>query len=152
VTATPLQAARSLHAQGHTPTLLLSARREPFGARSLLCCEPEQRVTVPPGSGAGLPAIPPRLVHGAHGSGLWVGAAAYDAGLPLLGITSRHVSDVPALVAAHHASYAAYDHDTGRWTLVGPPTPARELLEAAVAEPGPSRSAVRSRPGRPEAR
>ncbi len=131
--STPLEAARRLHVAGHRPALLLSARREPFGARSLLACLPEQEVTLPPGSGAGLPAVPPRLVHGAHGGGLWVGAVAYDAGLPLLGISSRHRSTVPALVAAHHAGYAAYDHDEGRWELLGADTPARAVLEDALS-------------------
>jgi len=107
-----------------------------LGARSLLACLPDDVVVLPPGTGAGLPALPPRLVHGAHGRGLWVGAVAYDAGLPLLGIASRHTSTVPACVAAHHRAYAAYDHDLAAWELVGQDGPARRLLERAVAAPG----------------
>jgi para-aminobenzoate synthetase len=139
VTATPLEAARRLHADGHAPALLLSARREPFGARSLLACRPDETVVLPAEAGAGLPALPPRLVHGAHGHGLWVGALSYDAGLPLLGLAGRHAPVVPACVALYHETYAVYGHDAGTWTLVGPGGPARDLLEGAIATPvGPT--------------
>ena len=75
-----------------------------------------------PGSGAGLPAIPPRLVHTARGRGfLWAGAVADDAGLGLLGIPSRHDPVVPAFAASYHRAYAAFDHDARAWELTARP-------------------------------
>ena len=85
--ATALGAARWLHAAGHTPALLASLQETRFGTRSLLAVNPDE--TIVSAYGAGLPAIPPRLVHTAHGEGVWLGAIAYDAGLDLLGITPR---------------------------------------------------------------
>ena len=89
VESAPLQAARRLRAAGHGVTLLLSAQPGPYGRRSLLAIDPDDVIVSPPGAGAGLPAIPPRLVHTAQGRGVWLGAVSYDAGLGLLGIASR---------------------------------------------------------------
>ena len=115
----PLSAARALRAAGHDVSLLLSAQTGPYGRRSLVAIDPDDTIVSPPGAGAGLPAIPPRLVHAAHGRGVWIGAVAYDAGLDLHGIASRHASPDAALVAGYHAAYAAYDHDAGAWTVHG---------------------------------
>src|SRR5437764_1084563 len=98
----PLVAARALRAVGHVPALLLSAQTGPHGRRSLLATAPDALIVSPPGAGAGLPAIPPRLVHGAQGRGVWIGAFSYDAGLGLLGIPSRHTTTVPSFVGAYH--------------------------------------------------
>ena len=103
--STPLGAARHLHADGHCPTLLLSAHQTPFGTRSLLAIAPDATIQLE--TGAGLPAIPPRLVHEAHGTGIWIGAIAYDAGLDLLGIAGRHPARDPALLAHYHRSCRA---------------------------------------------
>jgi anthranilate/para-aminobenzoate synthase component I len=113
-------------------SLLLSAQTGPFGRRSLLAIDPDDAIVSPPGAGAGLPAIPPRLVHAAHGRGVWIGGVSYDAGLGLLGIASRHESPDPALVAGYHAAYAVYDHDAGSWAVLGE-GPAAVPLAAAVA-------------------
>ena len=102
----PLRAARALRTAGHAVTLLLSAQTGPYGRRSLLAIDPDDAIVSPPGAGAGLPAIPPRLVHTAQGRGVWIGAISYDAGLGLHGIASRHEPVVPALVAGYHATYA----------------------------------------------
>ena len=132
----PLAAARWLEASGHAPTLLLSGARTPHGARSLLGVLPDETIALD--RGAGLPAIGPRLVHAAHGEGLWAGAIAYDAGLDLLGIASRHPRRDPALVAHLHRAYAAYDHAAEAWELTGPDGAARALLEAAIAADAPA--------------
>ncbi|MFM7693212.1 MAG: anthranilate synthase component I family protein [Actinomycetota bacterium] len=132
----PLAAARWLHARGHAPTLLLSGARTAFGARSLLGVLPDETIVLD--RGAGLPAIGPRLVHAAHGAGLWAGAVSYDAGLDLLGIASRHVRRDPALVAHLHRAYAVYDHAAGAWELTGPDGPARALLAEAIAADAPA--------------
>ena len=119
-------------------TLLLSAQPGPYGRRSLLAIDPDDVIVSPPGAGAGLPAIPPRLVHTAQGRGVWIGAISYDAGLGLLGIASRHEPVVPALVAGYHATYAVYDHERDAWSIEGPPGAARDALAAAAAaEPAP---------------
>ena len=133
--ATPLGAARRLIADGHRPTLLLSAHRTPFGTRSLLAVAPDATIQLP--TGAGLPAIPPRLVHEAHGEGVWIGAVSYDAGLDLLGIAPRHEPRDPALLAHHHRAYAVHDEATGTWELLGPEGPTRSVLAAAVAGDDP---------------
>ncbi|MGA0122234.1 MAG: anthranilate synthase component I family protein [Gaiellales bacterium] len=132
----PLDAARWLVARGHAPTLLMSAARTPFGGRSLLGVLPDETITAD--SGAGLPAIGPRLVHAAHGEGLWAGAVSYDAGLDLLGIPSRHPRRDPALVAHLHRAYAAYDHAAEAWDLIGPAGAARDLLAAAIDADAPA--------------
>ncbi len=131
--ATPLGAARRLHADGHSPALLLSAQATPFGTRSLLAIHPDDVIEAP--TGAGLPAIGPRLVHAAHGAGVWLGAIAYDAGLDLHGIASRHVRRGPAVLARYHRTYAV--HDASGWTLHGPAGPSRDLLEHATAAEDP---------------
>ena len=133
--ATPLAAARWLKLAGHVPTLLLSAHATPFGTRSLLAVAPDDVITGT--TGAGLPAIPPRLVHAAGGEGVWVGAIAYDAGLGLLGIHSRHASPTPAYVALYHRTYAVHNEADGSWQLLGPAGPARSLLEQAIAAEAP---------------
>ena len=130
--ATPLGAARRLIADGHRPTLLLSAHRTPFGTRSLLAVAPD--ATIQQATGAGLPAIPPRLVHEAGGEGVWIGAIAYDAGLDLLGIAGRHAPRDPAVLAHYHRTYAEHD---GAWRVHGPDGPTRALLEAAIASDDP---------------
>jgi para-aminobenzoate synthetase component 1 len=132
----PLAAARWLEASGHAPTLLLSGARTPHGTRSLLGVLPDETVALD--HGAGLPAIGPRLVHAAHGEGLWAGAIAYDAGLDLLGIATRHPRRDPALVAHLHRTYAAYDHGADAWAVTGPDGPARALLEEAIAAAPPA--------------
>jgi anthranilate/para-aminobenzoate synthase component I len=129
----PLSAARHLRAAGEQVALLLAGAPGPFPARSLLATRPDETILTAPGSGAGLPAIPPRLVHAARGRGLWAGAIAYDAGLGLLGILSRHDPVVPAFAATYHGAYAAYDHAAGTWELHGPAGPARTLLQDAIA-------------------
>ena len=101
-------------------------------ARTLLATRPDEVIRTAPGSGAGLPAIPPRLVHAARGQGLWAGAIAYDAGLGLLGIGSRHDPVVPAFAASYHRTYAAYDHAAGTWEVVGPAGAAHTLLSEAI--------------------
>ncbi len=132
----PLAAARWLVAQGHAPTLLLSGACTPFGTRSLLAVMPDETIALD--NGAGLPAIGPRLVHAAHGAGLWAGAVSYDAGLDLLVIPSRHARRDPALVAHLHRAYAAFDHAADAWELIGPAGAARDLLEAAIAADAPA--------------
>ncbi len=129
----PLSAARALRAAGQPVALLLAGAPGPYPGRSLLATLPDEQILTAPGSGAGLPAIPPRLVHSAHGQGLWAGAIAYDAGLGLLGIPSRHDPAVPAFAATYHRTYAAYDHEAGTWELHGPRGAARALLSDAVA-------------------
>ena len=125
----------------------------PFPARSLLATRPDEVILTAPGSGAGLPAIPPRLVHAARGHGLWAGAIAYDAGLGLLGIPSRHDPVVPAFAASYHGTYAAFDHAAGSWELSGPAGPARSLLEEAIDRRARSRPSRSTRPrGRRRAR
>jgi anthranilate/para-aminobenzoate synthase component I len=133
--ASPIGAARRLVAEGRHPTLLASALATPFGTRSLLAVEPAE--TIVAATGAGLPAIPPRLVHAAGGRGVWIGALAYDAGLDLLGIPSRHPRETPAVIAHLHPVYAIHDAATGGWTIEGPPGEARDLLEAATAGDDP---------------
>jgi para-aminobenzoate synthetase component I len=129
----PLTAARTLRNEGETVALLHAAAAGPHPRRSLLAIRPDQRIVSPAGSGAGLPAVPPRLVHGAAGRGLWVGAVSYDAGLDLLGIPSRHTATVPTLVASWHATYAAFDHDAGTWQITGPDADTHALLAGATA-------------------
>jgi para-aminobenzoate synthetase component 1 len=129
----PLSAARHLRGAGEHVALLYAGAPGPFPARSLLATRPDEVILTAPGSGAGLPAIPPRLVHAARGHGLWAGAIAYDAGLGLLGITSRHDPVVPAFAATYHGAYAAFDHAAGTWQVAGPAGPARSLLEEAIA-------------------
>ena len=128
--STPLGAARRLLADGHRPTLLLSAHRTPFGTRSLLAVAPDATIQLE--TGAGLPAIPPRLVHEAHGEGVWVGAIAYDAGLDLLGIAARHAPRDPAMLAHYHRTYAVHDEASGTWEVLGPEGPTRNVLTAAI--------------------
>jgi anthranilate/para-aminobenzoate synthase component I len=123
-------------------SLLLSAQPGPYGARSLLAIDPEDTVISPPGAGAGLPAIPPRLVHRAHGGGVWIGAISYDAGLGLLGIASRHDSPDPAFVAGYHSVYAAYDHAADRWSIDGVGTARAALERACGASDPPEREAA----------
>jgi para-aminobenzoate synthetase component I len=153
----PLAAAGALGAAGSAVALLHSAQPGPYGRRSLLAIDPDATIVTAPGAGSGLPAIPPRLVHEAHGSGLWVGAIAYDAGLALLGIPSRHEPVVPAFVAGYHATYAAFDHERGDVVVHGPAGPARDRLERACADALAGRSAarpgagVRPRPARSSA-
>ena len=118
----PLSAARHLRAAGEHVALLYAGAPGPFPARSLLATRPDEVILTAPGSGAGLPAIPPRLVHAAHGQGLWAGAIAYDAGLGLLGIPSRHDPVVPAFAATYHGAYAAFDHANRTWQVTGPAT------------------------------
>jgi anthranilate/para-aminobenzoate synthase component I len=131
--STPLGAARRLVADGHRPTLLLSAHRTPFGTRSLLAVAPDATIQLE--TGAGLPAIPPRLVHEAHGAGVWIGAIAYDAGLDLLGITPRHAPRDPAMLAHYHRTYAIHDEAAGTWEVLGPEGPTRNVLTAAIEAP-----------------
>ena len=128
--STPLGAARRLLADGHRPTLLLSAHRTPFGTRSLLGVAPDATIQLE--TGAGLPAIPPRLVHEAHGEGVWIGAIAYDAGLDLLGIAARHAPRDPAMLAHYHRTYAVHDEASGTWEVLGPDGPTRNVLTAAI--------------------
>ena len=145
VATDPLSAARHLHGAGETVALLLAGAPGPYPARTLLTTRPDEVIRTAPGSGAGLPAIPPRLVHAAHGQGLWAGAIAYDAGLGLLGIGSRHDPVVPAFTASYHRTYAAFDHERGTWDVIGPPGPARTLLSDAIAAgpaPGPATAAT----------
>jgi anthranilate/para-aminobenzoate synthase component I len=136
--STPLGAARRLITEGHRPTLLLSAHPTPFGTRSLLAVAPEATIQLE--TGAGLPAIPPRLVHEAHGEGVWVGAIAYDAGLDLLGIAPRHPARDPALLAHYHRTYAVHDTATGSWDVLGPDGPTRNVLTAAISGEDPPAS------------
>ena len=131
--ATPIGAARRLIADGHRPTLLLSAHRTPFGTRSLLAVAPD--ATIQQATGAGLPAIPPRLVHEAGGEGVWIGAIAYDAGLDLLGIAGRHAPRDPAVLAHYHRTYA--EHGDDGWRVHGPAGATRTLLEVAIAGDDP---------------
>ncbi len=133
--ASPMDVVRRLRAQGEQPVLLLSGDAQVANGRSLVGIRPDETIVCEPGTGGGLPAIPPRLVHVASGQGLWVGAIAYDAGLDHLGIFSRHVPDVPALMAQWHASYAAFDHASGRWDLHGAAGEAHDVLAAAIADP-----------------
>jgi anthranilate/para-aminobenzoate synthase component I len=140
-TSDPLSAARRLHEAGEPVALLLAGAPGPYPGRSLLATRPDEVICTAPGSGAGLPAIPPRLVHSAHGQGLWAGAIAYDAGLGLLGIGSRHDPVVPAFAATYHRTYAAFDHEANAWDVVGPRGPAHALLSDAVAA-GPSAAAL----------
>ncbi len=128
--ANPLSAARQLKTNGHIPTLLLSAHATRYGTRSLLAIQPDE--TIISTTGAGLPAIPPRLVHAAGGEGVWIGAIAYDAGLDLLGITSRHTPADPAVLAHYHRTYAVHDTAADSWELIGPDGPAHTLLNAAI--------------------
>ena len=128
--ATSLGAARHLHVAGHTPTLLISAHETRFGTRSLLAVTPDE--TIIGNTGAGLPAIPPRLVHAAGGEGVWIGAIAYDAGLDLLGMATKHRSNGPAYFAHYHRTYAVYDHLTNAWEIFGPPGDTRDLLADAT--------------------
>ncbi len=128
--ANPLSAARQLKTNGHSPTLLLSAHATRYGTRSLLAIQPDE--TIISTTGAGLPAIPPRLVHAARGEGVWIGAIAYDAGLDLLGITSRHTPVDPAVLAHYHRTYAVHDTAADSWELIGPDGPAHTLLNAAI--------------------
>ncbi len=128
--ANPLSAARQLKTNGHTPTLLLSAHATRYGTRSLLAIQPDE--TIISTTGAGLPAIPPRLVHAARGEGVWIGAIAYDAGLDLLGITSRHTPADPAILAHYHRTYAVHDTAADSWELIGPDGPTHTLLNAAI--------------------
>ncbi len=130
-TIDPLAVARRLLAAGEQVGLLLAAAPGPGPRRSLIAVRPGQVIATPPSSGAGLPAIPPRLVHAAHRHGLWMGAISYDAGLALHGIGSRHEPTVPALLASYHETYAAYDHATGTWEVDGPdPSPLVAAIEA----------------------
>ncbi|MGI9116152.1 MAG: anthranilate synthase component I family protein [Gaiellales bacterium] len=133
--STPLGAARRLLLDGHRPTLLYSAQATPFGTRSLLAVAPDATIQLE--TGAGLPAIPPRLVHEAHGTGIWIGAIAYDAGLDLLGIAPRHAPRDPALLAHYHRVYAVHDTAAGTWEVLGPEGPTRSVLEQAVAGDDP---------------
>ena len=128
--STPLGAARRLLADGHRPTLRLSAHQTPFGSRSLLAVAPDATIQLE--TGAGLPAIGPRLVHEAHGEGIWIGAIAYDAGLDLLGITQRHPARDPALLAHYHRTYAVHDEASGGWEVLGPDGPTRTVLTRAI--------------------
>ena len=132
----PLSAARHLRAAGERVALLYAGAPGPFPARSLLATRPDDEILTAPGSGAGLPAIPPRLVHTAHGQGLWAGAIAYDAGLGLLGIPSRHDPVVPAFAATYHA------HLRGL-------RPRRRRLGRGRAATAPARDAARRRDRRP---
>jgi anthranilate/para-aminobenzoate synthase component I len=136
----PLSAARYLHEAGEPVALLLAGAPGPDPGRSLLATRPDEKIVTAPGSGAGLPAIPPRLVHAAHGQGLWAGAIAYDAGLGLLGIPSRHDPVVPAFAATYHRTYAAFDHVAGTWQVHGPAGASHALLTDAIAA-GPSTAA-----------
>jgi anthranilate/para-aminobenzoate synthase component I len=133
--SSPLGAARRLRAAGHQPALLASAATTPFGTRSLLGVLPDETIHL--ATGAGLPAIPPRLVHEARDGGIWIGAIAYDAGLDLLGIGGRHARRVPALLAHLFRTYAVFDHDSERWTVHGPDGEARRLLEDATTGADP---------------
>ncbi len=137
-------------------TLLLSAQTGPYGRRSLLAIDPDDVIVSPPGAGAGLPAIPPRLVHTAQGRGVWIGAISYDAGLGLHGIASRHEPVVPALVAGYHGTYAVHDHERGTWAIEGAPGAVHDAL--AEADDGGARAgggqraagpAVGAQPGHP---
>jgi anthranilate/para-aminobenzoate synthase component I len=136
----PLAVARFLHEAGEPVALLLAGAPGPYPGRSLLATRPDETILTAPGSGAGLPAIPPRLVHAARGEGLWVGAIAYDAGLGLHGVPSRHDPVVPAFAATYHRTYAAFDHDTGTWRVHGPAGASRALLTDAIAA-GPAAAA-----------
>jgi anthranilate/para-aminobenzoate synthase component I len=138
--STPLGAARHLHADGHCPTLLLSAHQTPFGTRSLLAIAPDATIQLE--TGAGLPAIPPRLVHEAHGTGIWIGAIAYDAGLDLLGIAGRHPARDPALLAHYHRTYAEHNAANNSWEVHGPAGPTRNVLAAAIAADDPPAAAA----------
>ena len=139
--ATALGAARWLHAAGHTPALLASLQETRFGTRSLLAVNPDE--TIVSTHGAGLPAIPPRLVHTAHGEGVWLGAIAYDAGLDLLGITPRHQPTDPAFLAHYYRTYAVLDHANGAWEILGPTGATRDLLvEATSADDPPAPNEV----------
>ena len=153
VRSDPLSAARHLHEAGETVALLLAGAPGPYPARTLLATRPDEVIRTAPGSGAGLPAIPPRLVHAAHGQGLWAGAIAYDAGLGLLGIGSRHDPVVPAFAASYHRTYAAFDHAAGTWEVSARPAPRtrccprRSPAGAAPAAPSqPPRRAWRRAP------
>jgi para-aminobenzoate synthetase component I len=128
--ADPLAVARRLHASGEEVALLYAGG--PAGRRSLVAIRPDETIVTAPGSGAGLPAIPPRLVHAAHRHGVWVGAISYDAGFGLHGIGSRHEPTVPSLIATYHETYAIFDHATGTWEVDGPRP---EPLESAIAAP-----------------
>jgi para-aminobenzoate synthetase component 1 len=125
----PLAVARRLHRDGLAPSLV-------SGPRTVVGIAPTDTIVTAPGTGAGLPAIPPRLVHAAHGAGLWLGAIAYDAAFGLLGIGSRHPLVVPTVVAAYHPTYATLDADG--WTVCGPSGDARAALEEAIRSPGPA--------------
>ena len=133
--SSPLGAAPPQRAAGHSPALLASAAITPFGSRSLLGVVPDETIHLQ--TGAGLPAIPPRLVHSARDGGVWLGAIAYDAGIDLLGIGSRHPRRTPALLAHLFRTYAVYDHAAAAWTIHGPEGEARALLSEATAEVDP---------------
>jgi para-aminobenzoate synthetase component I len=128
--ADPLAVARRLHAAGEEVALLYAGG--PDGRRSLVAIRPDETIVTAPGSGAGLPAIPPRLVHAAHRHGVWIGAISYEAGLGLHDIGSRHDPTVPSLIATYHETYAVFDHATSSWEVDGPRP---EPLEAAIAAP-----------------
>ncbi len=132
--ADPLSAARWLRAAGEEVTLL-------GGERTLLAIGPDDTIVTAPGAGGGLPAVPPRLVHTARGRGLWAGAISYDAGLTLLGLTSRHEPQVPAFAATWHEAYASYSEAAG-WRLHGPAGNIRRRLDDAIAA-GPCPPAAR---------
>jgi para-aminobenzoate synthetase component 1 len=131
--ARPLDVARRLHAEGAEPALLLAAAPGPHPARTVLGIAPGDTVVTAAGSGAGLPAIPPRLVHTAHGAGVWIGAIAYDAGLGLHGIGSRHEPVVPSVLAAWYPTYAV--HDDSGWAVHGSDADSRRTLTDAIASP-----------------
>ncbi len=129
-TPSALAVLRYLQAEGHAPSLVEDGR-------TFLAIAPTETIVTPPGAGAGLMAIPPRLVHGAHGRGLWIGAIAYDAAFGLLGIGTRHAFSVPTVIAAYHPTYAVLD-DAG-WSVVGADGDAYEvLLRATTAAPAPA--------------
>ena len=52
--------------------------------------------------------------HAARGHGLWAGAIAYDAGLGLLGVPSRHDPVVPAFAAMVHGKVQPLQWNIGR--------------------------------------
>ncbi len=148
VASSPLAAARALHDRGERIAFLAGGAESRPGRRSFLATAPDDEILTAPEAGGGLPAIAPRLVHVAHGEGIWIGAITYDAGRELLGVTSRHDPVHPAFAASYHRTYATFDHADGTWTIVGPEGRARRLLEKATTEApedGAERTAVAAR-------
>ena len=142
--ASPLAAARTLHAAGERVALLVGGSPGRLGRFSFLATAPDEEILTAPEAGGGLPAMAPRLVHVAHREGIWIGAVSYDAGRELVGVSTRHEQPHPAFAATYHRTYAFFDHAASEWTIVGEPGRTRSLLADAIADgqelaPAPAR-------------